>query len=225
MCPIQCLMLGLLELTTLHQFLHPFLNKYVLLSCLPSPSKLMLPLFIYFTFFCFAECHPGTSAADDECCGFPTRLCRICLLWRISSTSKLPIWHTDSHVPCKSLIPISKCRLASESVFSWTRLTRSVLLYQQVAPATNAHGNSNSTQYPKPGSYGSSYGSGYDGLSASQDYSKGGGGYAGGHSAAQAASKAGVGTNAPSTGSSATDIYNKTHVTLSKVSLQGVKRR
>ncbi|KAJ1530638.1 hypothetical protein ONE63_005512 [Megalurothrips usitatus] len=88
-------------------------------------------------------------------------------------------------------------------------------LYPQVAPATNAHGNSNSTQYPKPGNYGSSYGSGYEGLSASQDYSKGGGGYAGGHSGAQTASKAGVGANAPSTGSSATDIYNKT--VLSKV--------
>ncbi|KAE8752080.1 hypothetical protein FOCC_FOCC001242 [Frankliniella occidentalis] len=92
-------------------------------------------------------------------------------------------------------------------------------MYPQVAPATNAHGNSNSTQYPKPGSYGSSYGSGYDGLSASQDYSKGGGSYAGGHSGAQTANKAGVGTNVPSTGSSATDIYNKTHThaALSKV--------
>lgn len=90
-------------------------------------------------------------------------------------------------------------------------------MYPQVAPATNAHGNSNSTQYPKPGSYGSSYGSGYEGLSASQDYNKSGGGYAGGHSGAQTASKSGVGTNAPSTGSSATDIYNKTHVALSKV--------
>lgn len=89
-------------------------------------------------------------------------------------------------------------------------------IYPQVAPATNAHGNSNTTQYPKPGSYGSSYGSGYDGLSASQDYSKGGG-YAGGHTGTQTASKAGVGANAPSTGSSATDLYNKTHVALSKV--------
>lgn len=90
-------------------------------------------------------------------------------------------------------------------------------MYPQVAPATNAHGNSNSTQYPKPGSYGSSYGSGYDGLSATQDYSKGSGGYTGGHSGAQTGSKAGVGTNAPSTGSSTTDIFNKAHVALSKV--------
>lgn len=90
---------------------------------------------------------------------------------------------------------------------------------QQVAPATNAHGNSNSTQYPKPGNYGSSYGSGYESLSASQDYSKGGGGYAGGHSGGQTASKTGVGANAPSTGSSGTDIYNKAHVALSKVNV------
>ncbi|XP_034245578.1 protein lingerer isoform X1 [Thrips palmi] len=90
-------------------------------------------------------------------------------------------------------------------------------MYPQVAPATNAHGNSNSSQYPKPGSYGSSYGSGYESLSASQDYSKGSGGYTGGHSGAQTGSKAGVGANAPSTGSSSTDIFNKTHVALSKV--------
>ncbi|PSN51238.1 hypothetical protein C0J52_10552 [Blattella germanica] len=53
-------------------------------------------------------------------------------------------------------------------------------------PATNAHGSTTSTQYPKPGSYGSGYGSGYDGLAQNQDYSKTG--YV---SSSQAQSKAG----------------------------------
>lgn len=83
-------------------------------------------------------------------------------------------------------------------------------------PATNAHGSTSSTQYPKPGSYGSGYGSGYDGLAQNQDYSKTG--YV---SSSQAQSKAGVGANAGTTGSSATDLsatmYGKSHVTLGKV--------
>lgn len=83
-------------------------------------------------------------------------------------------------------------------------------------PATNAHGSTTSTQYAKPGSYGSGYGSGYDGLSQSQDYSKTG--YVSG---SQSQSKAGVGANAGTTGSSASDLsatmYGKSHVALGKV--------
>jgi len=83
-------------------------------------------------------------------------------------------------------------------------------------PATNAHGNTSTTQYPKPASYGSGYGSGYDGLAQNQDYGK-----AGYVSSSQSQSKAGVGANAGTTGSSATDLsatmYGKSHVTLGKV--------
>lgn len=83
-------------------------------------------------------------------------------------------------------------------------------------PATNAHGSTSSTQYPKPGSYGSGYGSGYDGLAQNQDYSKTG--YV---SSSQSQSKAGVGASAGTSGSSATDLsatmYGKSHVTLGKV--------
>jgi hypothetical protein len=85
-------------------------------------------------------------------------------------------------------------------------------------PATNAHGSTSTTQYPKPGSYGSGYGSGYDGLAQNQDYGKTG--YV---SSNQSQSKAGVGANAGTTGSSATDLsatmYGKSHVTLGKVNV------
>jgi hypothetical protein len=88
----------------------------------------------------------------------------------------------------------------------------------QMPPATNAHGNTNTTQYPKPASYGSGYGSGYDGLAQNQDYGK-----AGYVSSSQSQSKAGVGANAGTTGSSATDLsatmYGKSHVTLGKVNV------
>ncbi|KAK7867696.1 hypothetical protein R5R35_011563 [Gryllus longicercus] len=82
-------------------------------------------------------------------------------------------------------------------------------------PATNTHGSTTTTQYPKPGSYGSGYGSGYDGLSQNQDYSKTG--YVSG---SQSQTKAGVGANAGTTGSSASDlsaVYGKSHVALGKV--------
>ncbi|KAJ8946416.1 hypothetical protein NQ314_008898 [Rhamnusium bicolor] len=46
-------------------------------------------------------------------------------------------------------------------------------MYTQLPAATNAHGSSNSNQYPKPASYGSGYGS-YDALNQTQDYTKGG---------------------------------------------------
>ncbi|XP_021931148.1 protein lingerer isoform X2 [Zootermopsis nevadensis] len=85
-------------------------------------------------------------------------------------------------------------------------------------PATNTHGSTSTTQYPKPGSYGSGYGSGYDGLVQNQDYGKTG--YV---SNSQSQSKAGVGANAGTAGSSATDLsatmYGKSHVTLGKVNV------
>jgi hypothetical protein len=88
----------------------------------------------------------------------------------------------------------------------------------QMPPATNTHGSTSTTQYPKPGSYGSGYGSGYDGLAQNQDYGKTG--YV---SNSQSQSKAGVGANAGTTGSSATDLsatmYGKSHVTLGKVNV------
>jgi hypothetical protein len=85
-------------------------------------------------------------------------------------------------------------------------------------PATNTHGSTSTTQYPKPGSYGSGYGSGYDGLAQNQDYGKTG--YV---SNSQSQSKGGVGGSAGTTGSSATDLsatmYGKSHVTLGKVNV------
>jgi len=92
------------------------------------------------------------------------------------------------------------------------------LVHFQMCPATNAHGSTSTTQYPKPASYGSGYGSGYDGLAQSQDYGKTG--YV---SSSQSQNKAGVGANAGTTGSSGTDLsasmYGKSHVTLGKVNV------
>ncbi|XP_044740287.1 protein lingerer isoform X2 [Chrysoperla carnea] len=85
-------------------------------------------------------------------------------------------------------------------------------IYSQMPTATNAHGSTTS-QYPKPGSYGSGYNSAYDALSQSQDYNKSA--YVGGPNQSQ--NKAGV---AVTTGSSATDLtsmYGKSHVALGKV--------
>jgi hypothetical protein len=85
-------------------------------------------------------------------------------------------------------------------------------------PATNAHGSTNTTQYAKPGSYASGYGSGNDGLAQNQDSGKTG--YV---SSIQSQNKSGVGANAGTTGSSATDLsatmYGKSHVTLGKVNV------
>lgn len=80
--------------------------------------------------------------------------------------------------------------------------------------ATNAHGTSNSTQYPKP-TYGSGYGSGYDALTQSQDYSKTG--YV---SNTQGQSKSAGNTS--STGSTSNDLsamYGKSHTALGKVNV------
>ncbi|KAB0803651.1 hypothetical protein PPYR_00621 [Photinus pyralis] len=86
-------------------------------------------------------------------------------------------------------------------------------VYPQLPTVTNAHGSNNS-QYPKPATYGSGYGSGYDPLTQTQDYSKGG--YV---SNTQSQSK-GSGANASTGGSSANDltaIYGKSHTALGKV--------
>lgn len=92
-------------------------------------------------------------------------------------------------------------------------------IYPQMPAATNAHGSTNLSQYPKPSNYGSAYGSGYDALTQSQDYAKSG--YVGG---TQTQNKAGgVGVNAVTTGSSvATDLsamYGKSHAALGKVNV------
>ncbi|XP_017768779.1 PREDICTED: protein lingerer isoform X2 [Nicrophorus vespilloides] len=85
----------------------------------------------------------------------------------------------------------------------------------QIPTGTNAHGSSNSAQYPKPGTYGSSYTSGYDTLSQSQEYNKGG--YVGN---TQGPAK-GAGANASTTGNAANDamsaMYGKSHTALGKV--------
>ncbi|EEB12834.1 lingerer, putative [Pediculus humanus corporis] len=83
--------------------------------------------------------------------------------------------------------------------------------------ATNAHGSTTS-QYPKPGSY-SAYGSGYEGLSQTQDYTKSA--YVSTMSANQAQSKSGVGVTSGSSASSTSDLnasmYGKSHTALGKV--------
>lgn len=85
---------------------------------------------------------------------------------------------------------------------------------QQLPAATNTHGSSNSTQYPKPATYGSGYGA-YDTLNQSQDYTKGG--YVGNTQAQK-----GSGANVSSTGSAGTDLsalYSKQHTALGKVNV------
>ncbi|KRT80401.1 hypothetical protein AMK59_6635 [Oryctes borbonicus] len=87
-------------------------------------------------------------------------------------------------------------------------------VYSQIPTATNAHGANSSTQYPKPSTYGSGYGSGYDALSQTQDYSKGG--YVGN---TQGQTK-GTGANASSTGTTGNDLsamYGKSHTAIGKV--------
>lgn len=88
-------------------------------------------------------------------------------------------------------------------------------------PATNAHGSTTSSQYPKPGNYGSGYGSGYDGIAQNQEYGKTG--YVSG---SQTQSKAGVGASAGTSGSSASDLsatmYGKSHVALTKVNVSSM---
>lgn len=82
--------------------------------------------------------------------------------------------------------------------------------------ATNAHGSSNSTQYAKPATYGSGYGSGYETLSQSQDYTKSA--YVGN---TQGQNKA-TGANSSSVGSAGSDLtamYGKSHATLGKVNV------
>uniref|UniRef100_A0A6P7FAI0 Protein lingerer isoform X2 n=1 Tax=Diabrotica virgifera virgifera TaxID=50390 RepID=A0A6P7FAI0_DIAVI len=83
-------------------------------------------------------------------------------------------------------------------------------MYTQL-PATNAHGSSNSTQYPKPATY-SNYGN-YDTLGQSQDYTKAG-------YVSNTQGQKGSAANASSTGSTATDLsamYGKSHTALGKV--------
>ncbi|KAJ8926036.1 hypothetical protein NQ315_009891 [Exocentrus adspersus] len=85
-------------------------------------------------------------------------------------------------------------------------------MYTQLPAATNAHGSSNSNQYPKPATYGSGYSS-YDALNPSQDYTKGG--YVG-----TTQGQKGSGANASSTGSAGNDLsamYGKSHTALGKV--------
>lgn len=94
-------------------------------------------------------------------------------------------------------------------------MTDRIIALQQLPTVTNAHGSTNS-QYPKPATYGSGYGSGYDPLTQSQDYSKGG--YVGN---TQGQNK-GTGANASSGGSSANDLtamYGKSHTALGKVNV------
>lgn len=93
---------------------------------------------------------------------------------------------------------------------------------QQLPQATNAHGSSNSSQYPKPATYGSGYGSGYETLSQSQDYSKSA--YVGN---TQGQNK-GTGANASSVGSAGNDLtamYGKSHAALGKVNVSVIATR
>lgn len=80
--------------------------------------------------------------------------------------------------------------------------------------ATNAHGTSSSTQYPKPATYGSGYGN-YDTIGQTQDYSKTG--YVGNN---QAQKGGGVNpSTGGSTGSELSGMYGKSHTALGKVNV------
>lgn len=79
--------------------------------------------------------------------------------------------------------------------------------------ATNAHGTSSSTQYPKPATYGSGYGN-YDTLGQTQDYNKTG--YVGNNPA----QKGGVNPTAGgSAGNELSGMYGKSHTALGKVNV------
>jgi len=86
-------------------------------------------------------------------------------------------------------------------------------VYPQLPTVTNAHGSNNS-QYPKPATYGSGYGSGYDPLTQSQDYSKAG--YVGNTQGQNKGSGANASTGG-STGNDLTAMYGKSHAALGKV--------
>lgn len=79
-------------------------------------------------------------------------------------------------------------------------------MYTQLPTATNAHGTSNSNQYPKPATYGSGYGT-YDALSQTQDYSKSG--YVG--NAQGQKGNTGNASSSVSTGNDLTAMYAKSH--------------
>jgi hypothetical protein len=98
----------------------------------------------------------------------------------------------------------------------------------QLPTATNAHGATNSTQYAKPATYNSGYGSGYDSLSGqgTADYTKNSGGYVSAGSQGGQSSKANVVGNAASSSNAApsasdltSSMYSKTHVALNKVNV------
>lgn len=94
-----------------------------------------------------------------------------------------------------------------------------LFVLQQLPAATNAHGSSNSTQYPKPANYGSGYGSGYDALSQTQEYGKGA--YVGN---TQGQNKS-AGVNASTTGPTGNDLatmYGKSHTALGKVNVRQI---
>lgn len=85
-------------------------------------------------------------------------------------------------------------------------------MYTQLPAATNAHGSNNSSQYPKPATYGSGYGS-YDALNQSQDYTKGA--YVSNAQAQKASG--GNASSAGSTGNDLSAMYAKSHTALGKV--------
>lgn len=89
------------------------------------------------------------------------------------------------------------------------------MLKQQLPAATNAHASANSTQYAKPGTYGSGYGANYDVLASSQDYTKGA--YIGNTQGQNKNS----GANASSAGTAASDLMygTKSHTPIGKVNV------
>ncbi|XP_018321438.1 protein lingerer isoform X2 [Agrilus planipennis] len=87
-------------------------------------------------------------------------------------------------------------------------------VYPQLPTVTNAHGSNSTSQYPKPATYASGYGSGYDALSQSQEYGKGG------YMSNTQGQNKGAAANSSSTGSTGNDltaVYGKSHTALGKV--------
>lgn len=91
-----------------------------------------------------------------------------------------------------------------------------IFFLQQIPAVTNAHGSTNSSQYQKAATYSSGYGSGYDPLTQTQDYGKGG--YVG-STQGQNKSSGSSASSAPSTGNDLTAMYSKSHAALSKVNV------
>ena len=114
--------------------------------------------------------------------------------------------------------PVSKKFFEALKNFGFEKFDLKIFFLHQLPTATNAHSSTRSSQYPEPGIYASAYGSGYEGLSQTQDYAKSA--YVSNN---QSQSKSGVGVTSGSKASNTSELnesmYGKSHPTLGKVNV------